>query len=253
MESNTAQGFERAAIVVCGLVPLAGLAFFGWSVVTVIFMLWLDAYLASLRLIPAIWYGISQILLEGKLNEVEKATPGLADRLKLAIFMLVLFLGLGGTAWGILTLPISLTYRYLDILDSQFHRGGLEAVAYDLLFDAPWSIALLAGGRLFQCARAFVAIRAAGPKRFSQVLKAQYGALFCKSVVLFALAAVATLFGLSDSRSEVTFVAAAIIGLVAIEWYADYWRHRAQPPDPGPALEKKPEIIHGFDGRNEKR
>jgi hypothetical protein len=253
MELPASRGLERAATAVCGLVPLAGLLYFDWNVVVVIFMLWLDAYLASLRLIPAIWYWIGQILLEGKLNEAENAMPGLTGRLALTIFMSAFCLGLGGFAWGILTLPISLTYLYLNILDLQFHRGGLGAVAYDLLFDAPWSIALLAGSRLFQCARAFVAMRAAGPKRFSQVLKAEYGVLFCKSVTLFALAAVATLFGLGDSRSEVIFIAAAIIGLAAIEWYADYWFHRVEPPDPGAALKKKLKVVHGFDGRSEKR
>jgi hypothetical protein len=252
LESHTAQGLERAATAVCGLVPLVGLLFFGWNVLTVIFMLWLDAYLASLRLIPAIWYWVTQILLEGKLREAELAMPGLAGRFGLTLFMFAFCFGLGGFAWGMLTLPISLTYLYLNILDSQFHQGGLEAVAYDLLFDAPWLIALLAGSRLFQCVRAFVAMRAAGPKRFGEVLKAQYGTLFCKSVTLFALGAVATLFGMRDSRSETAFVVAAIIGLVAIEWYADYWFRRAQPTDSAYALKKKLEVIHGFDGRNER-
>lgn len=250
MEPRTAQGFERAAAAACGLVPLAGLLFFGWSVLTVMFTLWLDTYLASLRLIPAIWYWVSQVLLEGKLREAEKAMPTLGGRLGVTLFLSVFCLGLGGFAWGMLTLPISLTYLYLNILDLQFHRGGLEEVAYALLLDAPWSIGVLAASRLFQCVRAFVAIRAAGPKGFNQVLKAQYGTLFCRSVTLFALAAVATLFGLGNSRSEMFFVVAAIIGLVAVEWYADYWLNRAQPPAWAPA--KKIDVVRGFDGRNEK-
>lgn len=253
MELHTTQRFERAAIVVCGLVPVVGLLFFSWRASTTFFLLWLDAYLASLRLIPAIWYWISEILLEGKLREAENAKPGLAGRFMLALFMIPVFLGGGGFAWCMLTLPLTLTYMYLNKFDSQFGQGKLGDVAYELLIDAPWSIALLASIRLFQCVGTLVAIRAAGPKRFSQVLKAQYGALFCRSVILFALASVATLFGMSNARSEMTFVLAAIIALIAIEWYADYWLNRTRPPDPGLALKKKLAVIHGFDGRNEKR
>jgi hypothetical protein len=241
MELPASRGLERATTAVCGLVPLVGLAFFGWSVPTVIFMLWLDAYLASLRMIPANLYLINQDLVrdpKGPRNRVLDLIGGL---------------GLATVMWAFLALPVTIAYQFLNILVSQVHRGGLEAVGYDVFFDAPWSVALLAGGRLFQCAREFFAIRAAGASRFGEMLKAEYGLLFCKSGVLFALASLATLFGLGSSRGEVIFVVAAIIGLVAIEWYADYWLHRFQPPDPGSALKKRLEVIHGFDGSSEKR
>jgi hypothetical protein len=242
MELLASRGLERAATAVCGLVPLAGLAFFGWDVPTVIFTLWLDAYLASLRMIPANLYLINQDLVrdpKGPKNRVLDLIGGL---------------GLATVMWAFLALPVTIAYQFLNILVSQVHRGGLEAVGYDVFFDAPWSVALLAGGRLFQCAREFFAIRAAGASRFGDMLKAEYGLLFCKSGVLFALASLATLFGLGSysSRGEMVFVVAAIIGLVAIEWYADYWLHRVSPPDPRPALQKKLEVVHGFDARSDR-
>ena len=241
MELPASRGLERAATAVCGLIPLAGLAFLGWNVLTAIFMLWLDAYLASLRMIPANLYLINQNLVRDPKDPKNR------------VLDLIGGLGLATVMWAFLALPVTIAYQFLNILVLQFHRGGLEAVAYDLFFDAPWSVALLVGGRLFQCVREYFAIRAAGASRFGEMLKAEYGLMFCKSGVLFALASLATLFGLGNSRGEVIFVVAAIIGLVAIEWYADYWLHRSQPPDTGSALKKKLEVVHGFDGRNEKR
>jgi hypothetical protein len=240
MELPASRGLERVVTAVCGLVPLAGLAFFGWNVATVIFMLWLDAYLASLRMIPANLYLINQDLVRNPQDPKNR------------VLDLIGGLGLATVMWMFLALPVMIAGKYLDNLVSQFHPGGFEAEAYDLFFDAPWWFALLAGGRLFQCAREFGAIRAAGASRFGEMLKAEYGLLLCKGVALFALAAWALLFGLAGFKGEVMLVATVIIGLVAIEWYADYWLHRAQPPDTGSALKKKLEVIHGFDGRNEK-
>ena len=237
MGPRVAQAFERAATVVCGLVPLAGLVFFGWSAAAVMFVLWLDVFLASFRMVPANMYWIRRDL---------ERLPGTSRN---PVLDWIGELGLAMLMWTFLGLPVMVAVGFLDMQVAQFHRGGLTPVAYDLIFDAPWSIALLAGSRLYQCVREFAAARAAGPSRFAQMVKALYGQTLCKGGVLFAFVSWTTLFGLAGFKGEVLLVAATIVGLVAIEWYADYWLNRARPPDPGPASKKKLEVIHGFDGR----
>jgi hypothetical protein len=241
LESHTARGIERALGAVCGLVPLAGLLFFGWSVAAVIFLLWLDVYLASLRMVPANLYWIKKDLVRDPLGPRNPVLDRISD------------LGLAMLMWIFLALPVMIAGRYLDALVAQFHPGGLKPVAYDLFFEAPWSIVLLAGGRVYQCIREFAAARAAGESRFAQMIKVLYGQFLCKGMVLFAFAAWTLLFGIAGYRDEVMLVAATIVGLVAIEWYADYRLNRVQPPDPGASLKKTIEVVHGFDGRNDRR
>jgi hypothetical protein len=235
MELRAAQGFERAAIVICGLVPLAGLVYFGWSAAMVIYMLWLDAYLASLRMIPANLYLIDKHLQRDPMDPLNPVIDRICG------------LGLATVMWMFLALPVTIAYPYLDNLVSQFHRGGLKAEAYDLIFDAPWWFALLAGSRSFQCAREFVVARATGPSRFAEALKAQYGLLLCKGVALFALALWAPAFSLAGPRGLEVFVGMAVVGLTAAEWYAEHWLK------PKPRAAKRLEVIHSFDGRSEKQ
>jgi hypothetical protein len=231
---------ERAVGAACGLVPLVGMAFFGWSVAAVLFTLVLDAYLSSLRMIPANLYLIA------KYQEWDPQDP------RNAVIDWMCNLGLAAVMWIWLALPVMVAAKSLDILVKQFHPGGFEPVAYDLIFDTPWFFASLVGGRLFLCVREFAVARAAGQSRFAEMIKNLYGLLFCKGVVLFALGSWIAFFGVVGFKSETILVAAVIVGLVAFEWYADRRFHPDAKFDPVAAARKKIEVIHGFDGRNDK-
>src|SRR5258706_1721445 len=138
MEPGTARIFERATIVICGLVPLVGLLFFGWNVAAVIFMLWLDALLASMRMIAANLHLIYKDIDPGKRY---LGQPGL-------VYLAVVL-------WVFLSLPIMVAGINLDILVSQSNPGGFDAEARYLMVEAPWFLAVLVGGRLYQCIRGF--------------------------------------------------------------------------------------------------
>ena len=205
-----------------------------------LFMLVLDAYLSSLRMIPANLYLIQ------KYQEWDPLDP------RNPVIDWICHLGLATFMWIFLALPVMIAAGFLDVLVKQFHPGGFEPVAYDLIFDTPWFFALLVGGRLFLCVREFAVARAAGESRFAEMIKNLYGLLFCKGVVLFALGSWISLFGVAGFNSETTLVAAAIVGLVAFEWYADRWFHPDPRPDADTPAKKPLEIVRGFDGRNDK-
>ena len=141
-----------------------------------LFMLVLDAYLASLRMIPANLY------LVGKYRKWDPLDP------RNPMIDWICNLGLAAFMWIFLAIPVMIAAGFLDILVKQFHPGGFEPVAYDLIFDTPWFFVSLVGGRLFLCVREFAVARALGQSRFADMIKNLYGLLFCKGVALFALA-----------------------------------------------------------------
>ena len=234
IELRTRRFSARAAIVACGLVPLTGVAFLGWSAANVMFVLWLDAFLSSLRMIPA-----NVHLINRDMTDVPGPFPSVRriPRIYLGIVL-----------WTFLALPVMLAGRYLDGMVAAVDRGGFEAQAVDLFFDAPWSFAVLVGSRLFQGAQEFAVARASAPARCAELLKILYGFTLFKGFVLFAVTAVCSLFAIGGARVLEICAGAIIIGLVAAELYADRWFYSSRPAATPPA--RKPvEIIHGFDGR----
>jgi hypothetical protein len=234
MEARTARILERTTIVTCGLVPLVGLVFFGWSLAAVIFTFWFDAFLASLRMIPVNLYFLNRDIAP---NSRYLGQPGL-------VYLAIV-------CWMFLAVPVWVAGIHLDKLVSQFHPGGFDAQARYLMVEAPWWFAVMVGGRLFQCVREFAVARAAGPARFVDMVKALFAHSMFKGVVLFTLSGIATWFGFFGLRGPELFVAMTAAGLIAVEWNADRL-FPTRRPDAVPLARKPLEIVHGFDARDQK-
>ena len=234
IELRSRRLLARASIVVCGLVPLVGVVFLGWSAANLIYLLWLDAFLSSMRMIPA-----NVHLINKDMTHAPGPVPWVKNIPRIY---------LGIVLWTFLALPVMIAGKSLDGMVAAVDRGGFEAQAGDLIFDAPWSFAVMIGSRLFQGAQEFAVARASAPARCAELLKILYGFTLCKGAVLFSVTAVCGLLAVGGAGSLEICAGAIIIGLVAMELYADRSFYSSLPAANPPA--RKPlEIIHGFDGR----
>ena len=121
---------EKLAIVISLLVPLAGVFFLGWSAATAIYLLWLDAYLVSFRLIPVTMY-LARASIK---RDPEESRNPVIDWITLP--SLALF------AWAFLSLPVTIAGGALAEFVSLFKQGGFEGEAYGLILQSPWAFAV---------------------------------------------------------------------------------------------------------------
>lgn len=224
---------ERALSVICALLPLAGVLLFDWSLATVLFVIWVDTWLHSLR-------GIPTFMNE---NAFEPYATHPAGRLFLNLL-------LGTMVWCILTAPI------VSAIGIAFHElawrirpGGFRAELNDLLA-APWWLAIIVGGRLFPGVRNLIAARAEGRQRFFEFVKVEFFIGMGKCLVLLPLAWFAPVFAHGGFWGVLAFAALASLTIVAADWYLEYHLNLK----PAAAKPAKPlEVVHGFDGRTWKR
>jgi hypothetical protein len=225
---------EKLAIVACAAVPLAGVFFLGWSAATAIVLLWLDAYLLSLRTIPV----TARLIKE----DVQTDRPT-----TIAMKWVIAFCG-GLFCWVFITVPVSIASAPLGRLVAFLKPGGFEAEVYDLVFDAPLAFAMLVAARMHQAANDRKAARVLGDRGFVLLLKALAAAVACKGGVLFLLGSVAMMLVYDFPRVPGVFLVVAVFAVAAVELYALRWFRPLRPAD---AAIEPPlvEIIQDLDGR----